>query len=123
MMRILRDAMIGLTGSAVALAILGIGAMAFMSVVTVTVHNDSQQKLANLRIGFTGKTLWQGELDPQESKWTFGIPTQDGSVEVTYGTGNSPITAKCGYVTRGPLGGSFVVTVLPDGHSECEDKL
>lgn len=90
--------------------------------ITVTLHNKAGQPLSAIEIGFTGKVLWQGALETGESTWTFGIPNQDGSVEVPYLVGDQRHDAACGYVTSGLWRNSFAIEILPDGQFKCEQN-
>jgi hypothetical protein len=118
MTRLLRDAAI----AAAAFAILAGGFWAYLSATTVTVRNETDQPLSNVEVGFTGKLLWKGDLKSGGSKWTYGMPQQDGSVEVSYAAGETMHQTRCGYVSPGPGGRTIVVEILPEGRSNCEDS-
>lgn len=75
---------------------------AYLSITTVTAHNRTDNPPSQIKIGFTGKHLWTGSLEAGDSKWLFGLPNQDGGVEVTYVVGDQTHEVRCGYVTRGP---------------------
>lgn len=118
MKRLLRDIVI----AAAMVAALAIAVAIYLSVTTVIVRNATHQPLFDVKIGFTGKILWEGRLEPGSSKWTFGMPQRDGSVEISYQAGGAPYLVHCGYVSGGPGGGSFEIEVLPDGGSNCEEN-
>lgn len=116
MTRLFRDAILAV----IALAMLAGAAWAYLSTTTVTVRNKTAHTLSGVKIGFTGKELWNGDLEAGDSKWVFGLPNQDGSVEITYLLGNQGHEVGCGYVTGGPSSTSYDFTILPDGQSNCE---
>jgi hypothetical protein len=106
----------------IAAGTLGVIAWTLMSVVTVTTRNETSKVASNIAVGFTGKTLWRGDLPSGESKWTFGIPREDGTVGVSYEIAGQPFKIECGYVTGGPWGGRYEIIVEADGKHECKDR-
>ncbi len=117
MIRLLRD--IALAGAV--LAIIAAAIHFYLSITTATVYNKTDQPLAAVEIGFTGKKLWQGDLAAGDSKWVFGIPNQDGILYVSYSLGAQDHETACGYVTSGYMSASLTVSILPDGKFNCED--
>ena len=104
------------------LAILAGGTWMYLSLVTVTVRNETDQALSRVEVDFTGKRLWQGALDVGGSTWTYGRPLQDGSIEISYTAGTTTHQARCGYVSPGPGGKRFTVELLPDSRSRCQES-
>jgi hypothetical protein len=94
----------------------------YLSLVTVTVRNLTDQPLSKVQVGFTGKRLWEGALDVRGSTWTYGRPLTDGSVEISYTAGTTTHQARCGYVSPGLGGKRFTVELLPDGRSSCQES-
>lgn len=94
----------------------------YLSLVTVTVRNETDQPLSKVEVGFTGKRLWEGALDVRGSTWTYGRPLKDGSIEISYTAGTTTHQARCGYVSTGPGGKRFTVELLPDGRSNCQES-
>jgi hypothetical protein len=118
MTRLLRDFLV----AAAVLAALATAIGIYISITTVVVRNKSNESLADVKIGFTGKTLWQGDLKAGDSKWTFGMPSQDGGAVVSYVTNNVSHEIACGYVTGGPSRTSISVEILPRGAFDCEQR-
>ncbi len=118
MTRLLRDALV----AAATLAILAGMAWIYLSTTTVTVLNETDQPLSDVEVGFTGKQLWKGEIGTGESKWTFGMPSQDGSVQILYTSGDTTHQVQCGYISPGPGGKAFAIEIHPDGASDCEER-
>ena len=117
MTRLFRDVAI----AAAVIVLLGTAFWTFRSVATVTARNATGQHLSAVTVGFTETAVWKGDLRVDDSKWTFGIPRQDGTVEISYTVGDTTHRIQCGYVSPG-LGGAFVVEILPDGSSNCEES-
>lgn len=115
MSRLFRDIAL----AAAVLAAIGAIGLVYLSVATVTVRNKTDQTLNAVKIGLAGKEVWQGDLAAGDSKWTFGVPKQDGGAEVTYLLGDRRYEANCGYFMPGS---SFDVVILPEGHSTCEQS-
>lgn len=115
MFRLFRD--IALAGAA--LATIGAILFVYSSIATVIVRNKTNQTLYAVEIGLTGKELWRGDLAAGDSKWTFGVPSRDGGVEITYSLGSRRHEASCGYFMPGS---SFDIVILPEGRSTCEQN-
>ncbi|MGE4065108.1 MAG: hypothetical protein AB7E79_17215 [Rhodospirillaceae bacterium] len=118
MTRLLRDVAL----AAATMAIVAGATWMYLSVTTVTVRNKTDQPLSNVEVGFGEKSLWKGNLESGDSKWAYGTPRQDGSVEVSYAAGETMHQIQCGYVSPGPGGRTIVVEILPGGRSNCEDN-
>ena len=120
MARLLRGIVVAAVIAAALLGMIGAAAVAYSSMGAITVTNLTQQAVPT-KVGLTGKLLWEGRLRPQGSKWVFGIPGQDGSVEVSLEIGGTILKVECGYVTPG-LGGPYRLSIQPDCRTECEHK-
>ena len=118
MIRLLRD--ISIAGGV--LLLFGLAIAAYLSIATVRVHNKTDNALTGVKIGFTGKELWSGDLEVGNSKWVFGLPNQDGSIEVSYAVGDQTYSARCGYVSAGPMRRSFDIALLSRGRSNCAES-
>lgn len=116
MPRFLRD----ILAAGAVLLLCAVAFAAYLSITTVTVRNRTDHSLSQMKIGFTGKHLWTGSLEAGDSKWLFGVPSQDGGVEVTYSISNQTHEVRCGYVTGGPSRSSLEIAILPNGQSTCE---
>ena len=117
-MRILRDVAVVV----VVLAALGAALVIYASITTVSVHNKSNESLSDLKIGITGKVLWQGDLRAGDSKLAFGMPSHDGGAAISYVANDLSHQVECGYVTGGLSRTSISIDILPDGLSNCQQS-
>ncbi len=86
----------------------------YLTINTLAVYNASSQTVTAIRLVAANRPIWQGDLAPDTSGWTWFFPGHDGQIVFEGKVGDTVIREEFGYVTHG-LGGRHNVRILPDG--------
>jgi hypothetical protein len=99
---------VGLIGLALLLA-----SVAFHYLVTeVRVVNESSVTLTEVQVTMAGKEIWSGPIAAGERRTLYGLPSNDGTIGISFEASGQSAHTEFGYVTPGAAE-NYKVVVLP----------
>ncbi len=64
---------------------------------TVSLRNEADVTLADVKIALAGKEIWNGQIEPGEKQYARGRPDRDGAVRISFRARNAgPLSADFG---------------------------
>jgi hypothetical protein len=64
---------------------------------TVSLRNEADVTLTDVKIALAGKEIWNGKIEPGEKQYARGRPDRDGAVRISFRAGNAgPLSADFG---------------------------
>ncbi len=64
---------------------------------TVSLRNEADVTLADVKIALAGKEIWNGQIEPGERQYARGRPDRDGAVRISFRARNAgPLSADFG---------------------------